>query len=836
MTIYIESIEPLKKTINDSVRASLLGKRCSASKKQLLNAINGTISLKNFPHIGKDIYLNRFNWQSSGEDRNWWWQIQALPFLNWYMGAYAILSSDEKILSQQFICDSIKSWLYNANEHSPLLWHDHASAFRLRNITNWLSFCLLNDDYEFILNAGLDKPLTKTINNHIAFLLDEKNYSKHTNHGFDQMFCLHTLCLSWPLFEQADFVLNVSCNRLVDELDFAFTNEGVHKENSPGYQRYMLGKLNDLILLKKYGDTKLSFYAEEKYKKASEFFDAIILPNGKLPMIGDTDGDVFIKKIELKNGINVHDYSKSGYVIISGIDHLDKPYHLIIKNSHFSAYHRHDDDLSIHFFYDNKIILGDGGLGFYQEKDKKRILLRSADSHSTILIPGLFPIRDNSLLVNKPSLSVNGHIVTALSFSYGFMTKRTIDFSSILDGNLHVKDEVVERSEFNTNFFIPAQHPIKKDDNSFYIDFKDFHVNISLVNTTANSYFMSGAEDNAICSYNYGVFEDATRFGWAHLNSGEIEWKLSVHSEKNLTQAVNNVIEPANVNARRTIRLKEWPPLSKIVKIPSNEYIERVERLPIDSYEINTDENGFILTSGLNGLKNKKPLWLFFGDSFVESIFVHNGKRFTDVLAGIFEHVKILNGGYSGTTSLQIINSIINKAIPLSPDKIFVFIPSNDSRCIKLEGGYWNNTKLLSPIIGTLDGNEHEFDFGDDLTQLELALNLIKDITVRIGCTLYLGTTPHRHLNYLNDPYLQSRYPNQSYFNKISAERLNVGNHVRQWCSREKISLIDLEKEMDCFMEFSYDEVHLNEHGSTFAARAIERHLNNNSEVVTLQP
>ncbi|WP_392462899.1 SGNH/GDSL hydrolase family protein [Aeromonas dhakensis] len=297
-----------------------------------------------------------------------------------------------------------------------------------------------------------------------------------------------------------------------------------------------------------------------------------------------------------------------------------------------------------------------------------------------------------------------------------------------------------------------------------------------------------------------------------------------VHSQKVIVESSEPTIAKKDIKAKRTIRLKEWPPLSNIIKTPSDEYLDRVEHLPKDSYEINTDENGFILTSEKC---NKKPLWLFFGDSFVESIFVHNGKRFTDVLAGIFEHARILNGGYSGTTTLQIINSIINKAIPLSPEKIFIFIPSNDSRCIKLEGGYWNNTKLLSPIIGTLDGNEHKFDFGDDLSQLELVLNLIKDITVRIGCKLYLGTTPHRYLNYLDDPYLQSRYPNQSYFNKVSAERLNVGNHVREWCVRENISLIDLEKEMDCFMDFSYDEVHLNEHGSTFAAKAIERHLNN---------
>lgn len=54
-------------------------------------------------------------------------------------------------------------------------------------------------------------------------------------------------------------------------------------------------------------------------------------------------------------------------------------------------------------------------------------------------------------------------------------------------------------------------------------------------------------------------------------------------------------------------------------KTPSDEYLDRVEHLPKDSYEINTDENGFILTSK-NVTKNHYGC---FGDSFVESIFVH---------------------------------------------------------------------------------------------------------------------------------------------------------------------------------------------------------------------
>ncbi|MFP3398713.1 heparinase II/III family protein, partial [Brevibacterium sp. SIMBA_078] len=77
---------------------------------------------------------------------------------------------------------------------------------------------------------------------------------------------------------------------------------------------------------------------------------------------------------------------------------------------HLSNYHRHDDDLSLHLFFDNVIILGDGGLGSYNENDEKRKILRSNIVHNAPYIMHVDPIRSEALLEEnkKPRLYISG--------------------------------------------------------------------------------------------------------------------------------------------------------------------------------------------------------------------------------------------------------------------------------------------------------------------------------------------------------------------------------------------------------------------------------------------
>jgi len=37
-----------------------------------------------------NLNIQTFDWQSLKRDRNWWWQLQALPFLNWYVNSFSL--------------------------------------------------------------------------------------------------------------------------------------------------------------------------------------------------------------------------------------------------------------------------------------------------------------------------------------------------------------------------------------------------------------------------------------------------------------------------------------------------------------------------------------------------------------------------------------------------------------------------------------------------------------------------------------------------------------------------------------------------------------------------
>jgi hypothetical protein len=94
-----------------------------------------------------DLDISTFDWQSLDRDRNWWWQLQALPFLNWYVNSYSLQSDGERVHYFSICLDAIHNWTNQAkqNKDSPLVWHDHAAALRVRNLTNWL-VCQVPDD------------------------------------------------------------------------------------------------------------------------------------------------------------------------------------------------------------------------------------------------------------------------------------------------------------------------------------------------------------------------------------------------------------------------------------------------------------------------------------------------------------------------------------------------------------------------------------------------------------------------------------------------------------------------------------------------------------------
>ena len=168
----------------------------------------------------------------------------------------------------------------------------------------------------------------------------------------------------------------IAHQRLVSEINFGFTEEGVHKENSPAYHRGMLQNIfkakEILHTLPFTHDSASELFIDELLNKALYFLACIAHPDGMVPIIGDSVAIPITRSMpHLENLQNYqyheyvanlgkkgkriqafNDFSKSGYVTLRTptTENPGNPthdFHLIFKCGLLSTYHRQDDDLNI---------------------------------------------------------------------------------------------------------------------------------------------------------------------------------------------------------------------------------------------------------------------------------------------------------------------------------------------------------------------------------------------------------------------------------------------------------------------------------------------------------
>lgn len=498
------AIEYIQKTVNSKNKADY------QKLKKLFD--EQRFEAKSFDDTELDILT--FDWQSLDRDRNWWWQLQVLPFLNWYANSLVLQSDEEKSRYFSICLDAVHNWINQAkqNKESPLAWHDHAAAFRVRNLANWLVFC--HSAGLSVSDEARAEALGGLVIEHLDWLQEDKHYSKHTNHGFDQAMIALTIGL---MFNHDEFGAYRQRNRerLKDEVTFAFTDEGVHKENSPGYQKMMLGRLKKLRTLAPLGEQEISLLGERYIEKAEAFLRAITLPNGYLPMIGDTRGGDKGLPYEQKEKIDVLDYSASGYVILRGSDGLGKEFFILLKNAHESNYHRHDDDMMIYLFYDGEVVLGDGGLYKHQEKDVRRIYLRSPSAHSVPMLEGK-AIRNKDKVLRKPSITVRDKFQYEMeSMAFGFKVTRHLSVKISSGLRLDVSDIVEDRAQHVwSNFFFESGYEFRANKDKFTVDFNGFILSIFYPPGSSFS-LKSGGSLGPLCaisSQEYGECKNATTF------------------------------------------------------------------------------------------------------------------------------------------------------------------------------------------------------------------------------------------------------------------------------------------------------------------------------------
>lgn len=360
--------------------------------------------------------------------RTWLWKLHWFEYLMHLLAYYDATKDTQALeLGKKSIESWWKSYWYQESDFE-FVWHDHATALRAEVLLVFYCYVEEYDKAWFNKNYSFFSKLRLFILSLKDKLLIDDFYSEHTNHGLEQSRVLLLLCIYFNI----ESGCKIAVERISSELDYSFTSEGVHKENSPGYHQFVLKLFLDIIsrfpknLL---GD--LSYKFEVIGSKALSYLAHIIRPDGNLPIIGDTQlikatdsySEYFLGDDAYKyycyssskgcKGQAPNDlfkvYEESGYAIYRDIwgnkDNFDQSVHLVLKAGCLSQYHHQQDENNIVLFAYGEDWLIDSGLYKYDNKDPIRKYMRRREAHNVPIIPHCLYSPDFSHRVANWSLS-----------------------------------------------------------------------------------------------------------------------------------------------------------------------------------------------------------------------------------------------------------------------------------------------------------------------------------------------------------------------------------------------------------------------------------------------
>jgi len=319
-------------------------------------------------------------------DRSWRFWFQNLSWLFSYLDTL-----QEDIVQKQadYVISKWITFMEDQQTDSEFFYHDHSLAIRAISLIECMDF--FSDE------------MRKTIIHHLkeigTLLVSPLEDNALSNHAFDQAIALFLISDFLTTNPSSKAWQEISLTRLERELNYSFTNDGVHVEGSPSYHHGMITNIHSSLsrILKISPHQAIQNHLAE-LAKSIPYLAWIIRPDGKVPPLGDSEEKLVSTSLgrELSGNelFSSHEGMRvfgEGYAIWKS---SSKEYHLTLKSCHHGRFHRHDDDCSITLWVRGQNLIMDSGLLYYQEKDPDRIHVRSAKGHSGFEIPGKKPNRN----------------------------------------------------------------------------------------------------------------------------------------------------------------------------------------------------------------------------------------------------------------------------------------------------------------------------------------------------------------------------------------------------------------------------------------------------------
>ena len=291
----------------------------------------------------------------------------------------------------EFAWNFIRKWEAYADlpanaSSNPFVFNDHAVALRAENLMYFGQICSKVGIWSDDLYHHLNRLLTQ----HGEWLFDDAHYTKRHNHGVMQDQAL--LHLGYVL-DRKDWIEHAK-ERLLAQEKWAFNEEMVHTENSPGYA----GGVSSLFrkvgrFLQQNGDP-LGEQLVADMEKTREFIGWTIKPNGIVAQVGDTGnspGQLYAgpEKMRRHTPEEHKIYPLAGYYFYrSNRDEAPKQdTWKLLKCGYVQTTHKHADDASFMLYAKGYEIFTDGGIYGYT-KDAFRAYFTSALAHNTVVVDG----------------------------------------------------------------------------------------------------------------------------------------------------------------------------------------------------------------------------------------------------------------------------------------------------------------------------------------------------------------------------------------------------------------------------------------------------------------
>lgn len=262
-------------------------------------------------------------------------------------------------------------------------WYDMAAgmrAMRLAFLGNQISVGKWNA-------SSKDRDILRELAAVHAKRLQERKFISLGNHGLFQTAGLDMLCEEFSDLKECENGRRFARIMFETIAGNQFTDEGIHRENSPQYHRFALKVIENVGGVDRFNLPDL----RKKLDLAHEAWPHLIFPDGRVVHVGDSEGKGAPLKepdknaVKLENGkeFSVRDWSSSGYVVIRSNPPQNESMLFVTGMNDVLSGHKHADNLSFELFEHGRLIFIDSGKYSYN-RDAMRDYIISAAAHNTV--------------------------------------------------------------------------------------------------------------------------------------------------------------------------------------------------------------------------------------------------------------------------------------------------------------------------------------------------------------------------------------------------------------------------------------------------------------------